>query len=146
MGKQQIFLVREHNASLTLQLLSISSPHIIPPRSVQWQALAEKFQQLLTFSTRLEALDNLVISTLLSISVKLCATSTSLLHHVRMKSSNPEERRVAETLVIEQNSECHLLVPENNNEIWKRQNNPDQLYVMLSFGHTIRKTTGKSSR
>jgi len=50
-------------------------------------------------STRLEALDNLVISTLLSISVKLCATSTSLLHHVRMKSSNPEERRVAETLL-----------------------------------------------
>merc|ERR1712088_624657 len=48
---------------------------------------------------RLEALDNLVISTLLSISIKLCATSTSLLHHVRTKSSNPEEHSVAETLI-----------------------------------------------
>ena len=70
------------------------------------------------FSTPLEPLDNLVISTLLSISVKLCATSSSLLHHVRRKSSNPEERRVAETLVNKLNQSHSFMYVPNNVFIW----------------------------
>jgi len=77
------------------ELLEVSKDELIRPVS------GSNSKKLSKESTRLEALDNLVISTLLSISIKLCSTSTSLLHHVRTKSSNPEEHRVAETLVKE---------------------------------------------